>query len=87
MTTVFVGNLSREVTENDLRAAFETFGKVGSLRLNSRRGVAYVELDAESAYAAVESLRGGQINGRSVDVVLDEPGGGRRSRRPGRSRR
>jgi len=87
LTTVFVGNLSREVTETDLREAFETFGKLDSLRLDSRRGIAYVELDAESAYAAVESLRGGQINGRSVDVVLDESSGGRRSRRPRRSRR
>jgi len=87
LTTVFVGNLSREVTENDLRAAFEPFGSVGSLRLDSRRGIAYLELDAESAYAAVESLRGGQINGRSVDVVLGESSGGRRSRRPRRSHR
>jgi RNA recognition motif-containing protein len=87
LTTVFVGNLSREVTENDLRTAFEPFGSVGSLRLDSRRGIAYLELDAESAYAAVESLRGGQIHGRSVDVVLDESSGGRRSRRPRRSHR
>jgi nucleolysin TIA-1/TIAR len=87
LTTVFVGNLSPEVTESDLRVAFETFGKVDSLRLDPRRGIAYLELDAESAYAAVESLRGGQINGRSVDVVLDESSRGRRSRRPRRSRR
>ena len=87
MATVFVGNLSQETTENDLRAAFEAYGKVSSLRLNARRRLAYVELEPEAAYAAVDGLRGAQINGRSVDVVLDESSSGRKSRRPGRTRR
>jgi RNA recognition motif-containing protein len=87
LTTVFVGNLSQEVTENDLRTVFEAYGKIKSLRHSSRRGLAYVELDSGAAYAAVDDLRGQQIKGRSVDVVLNEDSGGRRSKRPKRSRR
>ena len=86
MTKVYVGNLSQEVTEADLKEAFEPYGKVGSVQVNARRGVAFVELDTEAAYAAIDGLRGQQIMGRSVDVVLDQPSGGRRARRPGRRR-
>jgi RNA recognition motif-containing protein len=87
LTTVFVGNLSPDVTESDLREAFQPYGKISSLRLVSRRGLAYVELDSEAAYAAVDALRGVQLRGRTVDVVLDRPSGGRSGRRPGRGRR
>ncbi len=83
MATVFVGNLSPEVTDSDLREIFGAYGKIGSLRLMSRRGLAYVELDPEAADAAVDGLRGTQLKGRTVDVVLDRPFGGR----PGRPRR
>ena len=87
MTTVFVGNLSPDVSESDLRAAFEPYGRITSLRLVSRRRLAYVELAPEAAYAAVDALRGAQLKGRTVDVVLEESSGGRPSRRPGRGRR
>lgn len=86
MTTVFVGNLSPDVTESDLREAFQPYGKINSLRLVTRRGLAYVELDKDAAHAAVDALRGVQLKGRTVDIVLDRPSGGRGSRRPGRRR-
>ncbi len=81
MATLFVGNLSPEVTESDLRSVFEEYGRVTSLRLVSRRGLAYVQLDQEAADAAVEALRGTQLKGRTMDVALDTSGG-----RPGRRR-
>lgn len=84
MTTLFVGNLSPEVTDGDLRAVFEEYGRVTSLRLISRRGLAYIELDPEAADAAVAGLRGTQLKGRTVDVAVDRgAGGGRPGRRRG----
>ena len=87
MATLFVGNLSPEVTDSDLRAVFETYGRVTSVRLVSRRRLAYVELDLEAAHAAVDALTGTQLKGRTVDVVLDRASGGRPGRRRGRGRR
>ena len=84
MATLFVGNLSPEVTDGDLRTVFEQYGRVNSVRLISRRRLAYIDLEQEAAQAAVEGLRGTQLKGRTVDVVLDSgpPGG-----RPGGKRR
>jgi RNA recognition motif-containing protein len=87
LTTVFVGNLSPDVSESDLRAAFEPYGRITSLRLVARRRLAYIELAPEAAHAAVDALRGAQLKGRTVDVALEESSGGRHSRRSGRGRR
>lgn len=87
MATVFVGNLSPEVSDSDLREIFGAYGKVSSLRLISRRGLAYVELDPAAAYGAVDALRGKQLKGRTLDVALDSPSGGRPGRRRRKGRR
>ena len=84
MATVFVGNLSPEVTDSDLRAIFGAYGKINSLRLISRRGFAFVELSQEAADAAVEALRGSELKGRTVDVTLERSSGGRPGSRRGR---
>ena len=89
MKTLYVGNLAHETTDVDLREAFSPFGEVVSARIVSDRrgrtkGFGYVEMkDEASAGVAMESLRGTQINGRTVDIVLEEQarrrsGGGRR---------
>jgi RNA recognition motif-containing protein len=82
MTTLFVGNLSPTVTEAALREVFEKYGTVASVRLVSRRRLAYVDLDSKGALAAVDGLRGTQIDGRTVDVAVETSSGGR----PGRGR-
>lgn len=77
-----MGNLAYETTEADLRAAFSRFGEVSSVKVMSDRrgrqkGFAYVEMaDEEAAAAAMAALRGTQLNGRTMDVVLEA--GGRR---------
>ena len=88
MSTVFVGNLSPEVTDSELRELFGVYGKINSIRLISRRGFAFVELDEKSANAAVDGLRGLEIKGRTVDIVLERGGGGGKpGRRRGKGRR
>jgi RNA recognition motif-containing protein len=81
LSTVFVGNLSSEVTDSDLRQLFGTYGKINSIRLISRRGFAFIELDAEAANAAVDGLRGTQLKGRTVDIALEPAGGGGKRKR------
>lgn len=78
MDTLYVGNLAHETTDVDLRTAFSQFGEVASVRIVSDRrgrtkGFAYVKMANEtSAREAMESLRGKQINGRTMDIVLEE---------------
>jgi RNA recognition motif-containing protein len=73
-----VGNLAHETTDVDLRTAFAQFGKVVSAKVVSDRrgrpkGFGYIEMsDEDSARVAMESLRGTQINGRTMDIVLEE---------------
>jgi RNA recognition motif-containing protein len=78
MTTLFVGNLSPEVTDSDLRKVFSVYGEIGSIRLARNRGgrpkgFALVELDEEAAATAVDALKGAQLKGSVMDVVVDRP--------------
>jgi RNA recognition motif-containing protein len=90
LTTLFVGNLSPEVTDSDLRKVFSVYGEIGSIRVPRNRagrprGFALVELEEESAAAAVEALRGTELRGCVMDVVVDRPpSAGRSSNRRGR---
>lgn len=85
MTTLFVGNLSPDVTEAHLRTIFEDYGRVTSVKLVTRRRLAYIEMDSDGASAAVDGLRGAQVQGRTMDVAIDTRGG--RGGRGGRGRR
>jgi len=83
-----VGNLSPEVTDSDLRKVFSVYGEIGSIRVartrgGRARGFALVELDGEPATAAVEALKGAELRGHRMDVVVDQPSsaGRRRDRR------
>jgi RNA recognition motif-containing protein len=88
LTTLFVGNLSSEVTDSDLRRVFSVYGEIGSIRVARNRGgrpkgFALIELEEEAAAAAVEALKGAELKGSLMDVVVDRPSsaGRRRNRR------
>jgi len=73
-----VGNLSPEVTDSDLRKVFSVYGEIGSIRVPRNRvgrprGFALVELEDEAATAAVEALKGSELKGWVMDVVVDRP--------------
>jgi RNA recognition motif-containing protein len=96
LTTLFVGNLSPEVTDSDLHKVFDTYGEIGSIRIARNRagrprGYALVELDSEAAAAAVEALSGAELRGYRMDVVVDQSSSSGRRRdwhkRRGGSRR
>ena len=97
---LFVGNLSRDVTDNDLLKAIESFGKVDSCVLvkdkftGESRGFGFVEMPSDSeAQAAIDGMTGKELRGRTVTVnearPREERGGGRggSKRRPGGGRR
>ncbi|MDH5526073.1 MAG: RNA-binding protein [Nitrospirota bacterium] len=98
---LFVGNLSYQTTDHELREAFESFGEVSSASVimdretGRSRGFGFVEMsdDAEGR-AAIEGLNGKEVNGRPLTVNEARPraergggGGGHRGGGGGGGRR
>jgi RNA recognition motif-containing protein len=72
---IFIGNLSYNVTEGDLRQAFEAFGQVASAtvikdKLSGRsKGFGFVEMPEQAeAQSAIEVLNGKALKGRTITV-------------------
>jgi RNA recognition motif-containing protein len=87
---IYVGNLSREVTDEELRKEFEAFGKVESVNIikdkysGQSRGFGFVEMPAKAeGQSAISGLKGKVLKGRTIDVSEARPrteggrGGGR----------
>ncbi|NJL45378.1 MAG: RNA-binding protein [Leptolyngbyaceae cyanobacterium SM2_3_12] len=78
--SIYVGNLSYDVTEADLNAAFAEYGSVKRVQLPTdretgrMRGFGFVEMgsDAEEA-AAIEALDGAEWMGRDLKVNKAKP--------------
>ena len=75
MTKLFVGNLSPEVTQVDLRAAFVAYGQVSAADIvidrssDRSRGFGFVEMTShEGAMAAMQGLDGTDLKGRRINV-------------------
>jgi RNA recognition motif-containing protein len=75
MKSVFVGNLSFDTTEGDLRALFEPFGEIARISMISDRetgrprGFAFVEMaDDSEAAQAMTGLNGREVAGRALHV-------------------
>ena len=95
---MYVGNLAREVTEEELREEFATFGEVKSVSIikdkysGQSRGFAFVEMDSKSeGQAAITGLKGKALRDRTLDVSearprTDSRGGGSYGGRGGGSR-
>ena len=80
MTNLFVGNLSFQTTESDLRALFEPFGQIERIHIatdrdtGQARGFAFVEMaNDEEAKKAMASLDGKELGGRNVKVNEARP--------------
>lgn len=97
MKNIFVGNLSFNTSEEQLRALFATYGTVERVSiLNDRdtgrsRGFGFVEMTNEAeAEKAIAALNGANLDGRTLNVNEARPktdrvaGGGRGSFRGGR---
>ena len=72
---IYVGNLSPEVTDDDLRQAFEAFGQVTSAKVvkdrftTEPRGFGFVEMpSSQEAKTAMDSLNGTELKGKNILV-------------------
>jgi RNA recognition motif-containing protein len=95
-TKLYVGNLSFDVTENDLRDMLSTHGPVNEVNVimdkitGRARGFAFATMNTqEGATAAIQALNGKEWKGRELTVNEARPreegrgggyGGGRDSR-------
>jgi len=77
---IYIGNMSSDTTEDQLRQAFEGFGEVSTVKIitdrdsGQPRGFAFVEMSAKSeAIAALSGLNGQELNGRSLKVNEAKP--------------
>lgn len=77
---LYVGNLSYQMTDADLEAAFAAFGAVSSAKIitdretNRSKGFGFVEFeDRAEAEAAIESLNGKDMSGRALVVNEARP--------------
>jgi len=93
---IYVGNLSTEVTEDDLRKAFEDHGQVSSAKIITdkftgvSRGFGFVEMPSKGeAESAINGLNGTELMGQPLTVNEARPrsdnrrGGGKRPGRGG----
>ena len=92
---IFVGNLSFNTAEDELRQLFESYGQVDRVSIltdretGRSRGFAFVEMaNAEEGEKAIAGLNGTQVGGRTINVNEARPkaeragggGGGRGDR-------
>lgn len=86
---IYVGNLSHQATEDDLKKAFEAFGQVESANIikdkftGESRGFGFVQMPGkQEAQTAIEQMNGTDLMGRTINVNearprTERPGGGR----------
>jgi len=77
---IYVGNLSYQVTDEELRATFEAFGEVSSATVirdkftGEAKGFGFVEMPKQAeAEAAIKKLNGKELKGRTLTVNLARP--------------
>jgi len=99
---IYVGNLARQTTEEDIQKAFEAFGSVRSVNIikdrlsGESRGFGFVEMPTnQEAQKAIDDMNGTDLMGRTITVNEARPrteqhrgggGGGGGRGRPGADR-
>jgi len=80
MQNIFVENLAVNTSEQTLRAAFEAFGHVLSVKIvadrdtGAPRGLAFIEMSSDAeAQAAIAGMNGQMIDNRVVNVNEARP--------------
>jgi RNA recognition motif-containing protein len=77
---IYIGNLSYQVTEEDIQKAFEPFGQVESAKIirdnysGRSKGFGFVEMPVDNeAEAAIAGLNGKDLKGRALTVNKARP--------------
>ncbi len=88
MKNIYVGNLSFDASEDQVRSLFEAYGAVDKVSIvtdrdtGQPRGFAFVEMtDDDAANKAMEALNGTNLGGRNLNInearpKTDRPRGG-----------
>jgi RNA recognition motif-containing protein len=78
--SIYIGNLSYEVTETDLNSVFAEYGSVKRVQLPTdretgrMRGFGFVEMDTDAEeQAAIDALDGAEWMGRDLKVNKAKP--------------
>lgn len=94
---IYIGNLTPDTTEEEVRQAFEAFGEIASVKIirdgatGESRGFGFAEMpNEEQAKAAIEAMNGKELKGNALHVEMGRTkaagpgfGGGGGGRRPG----
>ena len=74
--TIYVGNISYSLGEDDIRKIFEVMGKVDSVKLildkrtGRSKGYCFIEMpDKKEAMEAIKTLDGKEVAGRNLRVI------------------
>jgi RNA recognition motif-containing protein len=77
---LYIGNLSRDTAEGDLRQAFEAHGQVKSVNIikdkysGDSKGFGFVEMSSKAeGESAIANLNGQELNGRTINVNEARP--------------
>jgi len=77
---IYVGNLSWQMTDEDLRTLFEQYGSVTSAKIvkdktsGRSKGFGFVEMPDDAAgQKAIAELDGGVVEGRAIKVMIAKP--------------
>lgn len=91
---IYVGNLSVTMTEARLKALFEAFGEIETVKVikdkfsGKAKGYGFVEMPSNSdADKAIKSLNGNHLDGNYISVKPADPGGKRKNKRSLRKKR
>jgi RNA recognition motif-containing protein len=87
---IYVGNLSYNITEEDLQQAFLAFGQIASVSIikdkfsGQSKGFGFIEMPAkDEAEAAISSMNGRTLNVNEARPRSEERRGSAGSNRPG----
>lgn len=77
---IYIGNLSFDTSEDQLRQTFEAYGQVSTVNIiadkytGESRGFAFVEMATkDEAMSAINELNGQEVNGRALNVSEAKP--------------
>jgi len=77
---IYIGNLSYEATEEDLKQVFEAFGEIESVKIikdkytNRSKGFGFIEMpDNADAQSAINDLNDTELKGRTLKVNEARP--------------
>ena len=89
--SLYVGNMSYNTSEGEIRTLFEPYGPIVEVRIIGDKGFGFVEIPEENMQAAIDATNGKELGGRTLTVNEARPrsdrggsgGGGGRGGRSG----